>query len=83
MPGIAEGSEDTANADDLDRDPCKRWFCNKGRFNGSTKVFATRYTKDDTTTHYPMAWSDPDKDDGVPGEDRTDYYTNVCGQCPH
>ena len=82
-PGIAEGDEDTANADDLDRDPCKRWFCNKDRFNGSTKVFATRYTKDDTTTHYPMAWSDPDKDDGVPGEDRTDYYTSICGQCPH
>lgn len=44
-PGIAEGGEESANADDLDRDPCKRWFCKASRFDGSTKVFASRYTK--------------------------------------
>ena len=83
-PGIAEGkSVEDANADDLDRNPCKRWFCNANRFNGSTKVFATRYTKSDARTHYPMAWSDPVNDDGVPGEERTDYYTSICGKCSH
>jgi len=44
-PGIAEGEEKSANADDLDRDPCKRWFCKASRFDGSTRVFASRYTK--------------------------------------
>ena len=98
-PGIAEGEEESADADDLDRDPCKRWFCKADRFDGSTHVFASRYTKVRVTgasvgngplndlldaplpssTYYQMAWALGDK--GVPGEDRTEYYTSVCGKC--
>lgn len=78
-PGIVEGNEDSGNADDLDRDPCDRWFCNAEHFDGNTRVFVTRYTKRDA--HFPMAWSDAEKDKGVPGEDQTEYYTSVCGQC--
>jgi len=77
-PGIAEGKEDTANADNLDRDPCKRWFCKADRFNGSTKVYATRYDKQ-ATSFFPMAWADTDE--GVPGDDRTKFYTSTCGRC--
>ncbi len=77
-PGIAEGKEDTANADNLDRDPCKRWFCKAERFNGSTKVYATRYDKQ-VTSFFPMAWADNDK--GVPGDDRSKFYTSTCGRC--
>ena len=80
-PGIAEGDEDTADADDLDRDPCKRWFCTSERFNGSTKVYATRFDKENASNFYPMAWSVGDE--GVPGEDRSEYYTNICGKCQH
>ena len=86
-PGIAEGEENTSNADDLDRDACDRWFCNAEHFDGKTRVFATGYTKqeDDVTmkTHFPMAWSDVEEDTGVPGEDRSEYYTSICGQCLH
>ena len=78
-PGIAEGEEDAANSDDLERDPCERWFCDATRFDGATRVFATRYSRSDT--HYPMAWALGDK--GVPGEDRTSYYTETCGNCDH
>ncbi len=77
-PGIAEGNEDTANADNLDRDPCKRWFCKADRFNGSTKVYATRYDKQ-ATSFFPMAWAD--NDEGVAGVDRSKYYTSTCGKC--
>lgn len=79
-PGIKEGDEGTADADDLDREPCKRWFCKASRFPAS-KVYATRFTKDAADTHYPMAWSDPEDDTGVPGEDRSEYYASACGQC--
>ena len=77
-PGIAEGKEDTADADNLDRDPCKRWFCTADRFNGSTKTYATRYDRQ-ATKYFPMAWAVGDK--GVPGEDRTNFYTATCGKC--
>lgn len=79
-PGIAEGDE-KANSDDLDRDPCKRWFCSKAKFDGLTKVFATRFSKGAAKAHYPMAWSGKG-DVGVPGEERTDYYTGICNECP-
>jgi len=69
-PGITKGVKvDKANADDLEREPCKRWFCGAGRFDVSTKVFATRFTKADVITNYPMAWDVGDE--GVPGEDRS------------
>jgi transglutaminase-like putative cysteine protease len=77
-PGIAEGNESASNADNLDRNPCERWFCKAERFNGSTKTFATRYDRQ-ATQYFPMAWSDGDK--GVPGEERTKYYSSTCGKC--
>jgi len=77
-PGIAEGDED-ANADHLDRDPCKRWFCKADRFPAS-KVFATRYTKSISSPSYPQPWSSLE-DDGVVAEDRTEYYGNICSKC--
>ncbi|KAL7549613.1 hypothetical protein ACHAWF_012884 [Thalassiosira exigua] len=79
-PGIAEGDEEKVDADNLDRDPCKRWFCKGDRFGGRTKVYATRYSKDGAPAHYPMAWSTTD-DKGVPGEDRSEFYNGICGQC--
>ena len=78
-PGIAEGDEDTSNADDLDRDPCKRWFCKANRFNGTTQVFATMYSRDESSEFYPMAWGIGDE--GVAGVNRSDYYTSTCGSC--
>ena len=45
------------NADSIEKDPCKRWFCNKERFDGSTRVYATRYdrTASDGTIYF-LAW---------------------------
>jgi len=81
-PGIKEAVTETADADDLDRDPKKRWFCTPDHFDGKTKVYATKFAKGDDSQHYPMAWSDPEIDVGVPGEDRTAYYMSVCGAPP-
>ena len=78
-PGIKESDTETANSDDLDRDPRARWFCIPERMDGTTKVYATRFARSIASTHYPMAWSDPETDVGVPGEDRTAYYKSVCG----
>ncbi|KAL7471705.1 hypothetical protein ACHAXS_012006 [Conticribra weissflogii] len=66
-PGIAEGGEESADADDLDRDPCKRWFCKASRFDGSTRVFATRYTKTEGMAFEKMSgargvWLDEDSE---------------------
>ena len=82
-PGIKEGDTETANSDDLDRDPRARWFCTPDRMDGSTRVYATRYARGgggaSAQRHYPMPWSDADADDGVPGVDRTGYYAAACG----
>ena len=67
-PGIKESDTETANSDDLDRDPRARWFCIPERMDGTTKVYATRFARSIASTHYPMAWSDPETDVGVPGE---------------
>ena len=83
-PGIQEADTETAAADDIDRDPKKRWFCTPDHFDGKTKVYATKFAKNgnDSSQHYPMAWSDPNMDVGVPGEDRTAYYMSICGAPP-
>jgi transglutaminase-like putative cysteine protease len=86
-PGIQEADTETANADDIDRDPKKRWFCTPDHFDGKTKVYATKFAKkgndySSQQRHYPMAWSDPIMDVGVPGEDRTAYYMSICGDPP-
>jgi transglutaminase-like putative cysteine protease len=82
-PGIKEGDTETANSDDLDRDPRARWFCTPDRMDGSTRVYATRYARGgggaSAQRHNPIPWSDADADDGVPGVDRTGYYAAACG----
>ena len=78
-PGIAEGDESTSNADDMDRDPCQRWFCKADEFNGTMQMFATHYTKKESKEFYPMAWSVGDE--GVVGIYKSDYYTSICGEC--
>lgn len=80
--------------DDLDQPPCRRWFCNPQSFlpnpNVTTPVFAARLERQSppvahhsTTTNaapfYRMAWEW--ESTSVPGEDRTQYYQQVCGSC--
>jgi len=71
------------NPDDLDRNPCDRWFCHANQRYGDTRVYAARLDRsqreDDDGTHYVMAWEWDSKD--VPGEDRTDYYIEKCNSC--
>ena len=78
----AYGDYGTNHADNLERNPCQRWFCHKQRFgpHTGTKVFAARYDQTNKKTFYPMPWCPSNKD--VPGEERTTYYQQVCGKCP-
>ena len=77
-----EPSPNLAHVDTMDDDPCNRWFCDPKRYPAS-KVYAARYTKtcseQGTTTHIPLPWEWDCTD--VPGVDRTEYYTNICGLC--
>jgi Transglutaminase-like superfamily len=72
-PSAAQDTVDT-----LDRDPCDRWFCNSQCFPG-TEVYAARLDRTKADTHYPMAWEWNSTD--VPGENRTDYYVQICSKC--
>ena len=66
--------------DSLDKDPCERWFCNSGRFDGKTQVYATRLDRSlSNGTAYPLAWDKKNLE--VPGEDRTSWYTETCNKC--
>jgi hypothetical protein len=67
------------DGDSLDKDPCERWFCNAGRFDGDTQVYAARLDRSLADCSYPLAWDAQNWD--VPGEDRTSYYTEICNQC--
>ena len=49
-PGIKESDTETANSDDLDRDPRARWFCIPERMDGTTKVYATRFARSIAST---------------------------------
>ncbi len=72
---IMEGGDDS-----LEKDPCERWFCNSGRFDGKTRVYATRLDRSlSNGTAYPLAWDAKNLD--VPGEDRTRWYTEICSKC--
>lgn len=76
-----EPSPSLPEADTLDNAPCSRWFCKPSRFPAS-KVYAARLTKQgsvDSTVAFPLAWEWDCQD--VPGIDRTDYYTDICGLC--
>jgi hypothetical protein len=75
----AYGDYGTENADNLNKDPCSRWFCNKEMFHG-TSVFATRYNREKCGTEiYPMAWDVHNT--CIPGLNRTQYYHDICGKC--
>ena len=72
---ILEGSGDS-----LQKDPCERWFCNPGRFDGNTRVFAARLDRSlSDGVPFPLAWDTANRD--VPGEERTDWYTKTCSKC--
>ena len=78
-----EPSPALAHVDTLDDDPCNRWFCDPSRYP-SSKVYAAKLSNTTTTTpttegYFPLAWEWDCHD--VPAEDRTDYYTRVCGSC--
>jgi Transglutaminase-like superfamily len=76
-----EPSPKQATIDSLERNPCERWFCHKDRFNETvtTPVYAARLDHSRNKTTYPLAWEWASKD--VPGDDRTEYYTDVCSKC--
>ena len=68
------------NGDSLQKDPCERWFCNSGRFDGNTRVFAARLDRTlSDGAFFPLAWDTANHD--VPAEDRTDWYTETCSKC--
>ena len=72
---ILEGGDDS-----LEKDPCERWFCNSKRFDGNTRVYATRLDRSlSNGTTYALAWDAKNLD--VPGEDRTRWYTEICSKC--
>ena len=72
---ILEGGGDA-----LQKDPCERWFCNAGRFDGTTRVFAARLDRAlSDGVSFPLAWDTANQD--VPAEERTDWYTEICSKC--
>lgn len=78
-----EPSPALPNVDTLEKDPCSRWFCGPSRYPAS-KVYAARMSKrcscdPDPPVSVPLAWELDCHD--VPGIDRTQYYTDVCGLC--
>mmetsp|Transcript_26832 Transcript_26832/g.73813 ORF Transcript_26832/g.73813 Transcript_26832/m.73813 type:complete len:386 (-) Transcript_26832:2271-3428(-) len=74
-----EPSPALPSVDTLDSNPCDRWFCDTSRYPAS-KVYAARLSKSEaSSTYFPLAWQWDCHD--VPAEDRTDYYTKICGLC--
>ena len=76
-----EPSPANAGLDTLDNDPCMRWFCDPSRYP-SSRVYAARLKKHsgtETATYFPLAWEWGNQD--VPAEERTQYYTDICGSC--
>lgn len=63
-------------------DPCQWWFCNEGRTE-NTNFFAARLNRSCDGSFdgvvFPLAWDS--KNDGVVGEDRTDFMRDLCSQC--
>eukprot|EP00586_Coscinodiscus_wailesii_P000602 CAMPEP_0172482798 /NCGR_PEP_ID=MMETSP1066-20121228/9412_1 /TAXON_ID=671091 /ORGANISM="Coscinodiscus wailesii, Strain CCMP2513" /LENGTH=269 /DNA_ID=CAMNT_0013246213 /DNA_START=97 /DNA_END=906 /DNA_ORIENTATION=- len=61
-------------------DQCNFWFCNPTKFDGKTKVFAARYSKDKAGgVFFPMSWNVGNE--GVPGEDRSEWMNEICSKC--
>jgi len=81
-----EPSPALSDTDTLDNNPCNRWFCNPSRYP-SSKVYAAKLsttvktptTKSSEGGYFPLAWEWDCHD--VPAEDRTDFYTRICGSC--
>jgi len=81
-----EPSPANAGLDTLDHDPCMRWFCDPSRYP-SSRVYAARLKKSSkfglgseaNSTYFPLAWEWDNHD--VPGEERTEYYADICGLC--
>ena len=76
-----EPSPANAGLDTLDNDPCMRWFCDSSRYP-SSRVYAARLKKHsgaEAATYFPLAWEWGNQD--VPAEERTSYYTEICGSC--
>jgi hypothetical protein len=83
MEPSATRTEDD-DVDSLERDPCRRWFCQPSRFSmdakTTTRVSAAKLEfSENDNTFYRMAWewNNP----SVPGEDVTNYYQEICSKC--
>ena len=60
-------------------DPCQWWFCNSERMQG-TSFYAAKLNKISTDpVAFPLAWDV--KNEGVVGEDRTDFMKHLCSRC--
>jgi hypothetical protein len=87
LPTASEAVRD-AIVDDLERDPCSRWFChahsNYGHGHNQTRVYAARLdTADDADdgngVFFPLAWEWGNHD--IPADDRTSFYEATCNKC--
>lgn len=81
VPTAVDGILD--DVDDLERNPCRRWFCQAARYApgpNQTKVYAARLDSSKTTEFFRLAWEWETPD--VPADDRTAYYQEICGACP-
>ena len=68
----------SGDEDDL-WDPCQWWFCNGDKVEG-TSFYAARLDRVGSDgVVFPLAW-DLDND-GVVGEDRTDFMRELCSRC--
>ena len=83
-PSLSTDPQKPADSvDDLERDPCSRWFCEQSRFTGhpsnTTYVYAARLESIHHSTFFPLAWEWTNQ--AVPGEDVSQFYLDRCGQC--
>ena len=86
---IGSSDDDDDNVDDLDRDPCQRWFCNShfqyGHGPNQTRVYAARLETteknddDGDAVFFRLAWEWGNH--AIPADDRTAYYQATCNHC--
>jgi hypothetical protein len=71
----------STDPDNLERDPCTRWFCHPDRFSSTnaTHVFAARLDRSAAETYYPLSWEWNNRD--VMGDNVTERYYHICSQC--
>jgi hypothetical protein len=63
--------------DTLERDVCKRWFCNSARWENGTQAYAARLEQGGVFFRLAWEWNNVD----LPAEDHTSYYQEMCSQC--